>query len=128
MSLSPMPTNPQYAAAKHGLVGLTRSAGPVFLKENITINCICPAFVITGLAPPGIRDVWPKEHITPMSTVTKAFDTFLDNDQMTGETVELTLDELHFRKHVDFPNESQMWIHTQSSALWEKGYQKTPAS
>ncbi len=63
-----------------------------------------------------------------MSTVIKAFDTFLDNDQMTGESVELTLDELYFRKHVDFPNESQKWIHTQSSAMWEKAYEKRPNS
>jgi 15-hydroxyprostaglandin dehydrogenase (NAD) len=123
---SPMTTNPQYAAAKHGLVGLTRSCGPVFLKENITVNCICPAFVVTGLCPPNIRDIFPKEHITPMETVIKAFDTFLDDDKMTGQTVELSLDELHFRKQVDYPNESQRWIGTQSAALWDQAYEKPP--
>jgi len=62
-----------------------------------------------------------------MSTVIKAFDTFLDNDKMTGETVELSLDELHFRKQVDYPNESQRWIGTKSQALWEQAYEKPPA-
>ena len=61
-----------------------------------------------------------------MSTVIKAFDTFLDNDKMTGETVELSLDQLYFRKQVDYPNESQRWIGTKSLDLWEQAYAKPP--
>ena len=73
-----------------------------------------------------MRDIFPKEHITPMETVIKAFDTFLDDDKMTGQAVELSLDELHFRKQVDYPNESQRWIGTQSAALWDQAYENPP--
>lgn len=123
---SSMETNPQYAAAKYALVGLTRSAGPVALRTaNITINAICPAFVITNLCPPHIRHTFPKEHITPMSTVLKAFDTFIDDDGMTGQTVELSLGDLYFRTQPEWANESQKWLGEDSDGFWAKAYEKT---
>lgn len=122
-----METNPQYCAAKHAIVGITRSCGPVFSKrDNITVNCICPAFVVTNLCPPHVLEIFPKEHITPMSTVVKAYDHFLTNDDATGQVVELTLDELHFRKQPEYPNESQRWINEEGNAFWEEAYQKVP--
>lgn len=61
---------PQYTASKYGIIGLTRALGLVFAKENITVNAICPAFISTNLCPPAVLARWPKEHITPLSTVT----------------------------------------------------------
>lgn len=121
-----METNPQYTAAKYGVVGLTRASGPALAKEGITVNCICPAFIMTNLCPPQVRDIFPKEHITPMSTVLKAFDTFIDNEDMTGQTVELSLGELYFRKQVEWANESQRWLGEDSVSFWEEAY-KNPA-
>ncbi|KAF4545868.1 15-hydroxyprostaglandin dehydrogenase [Lasiodiplodia theobromae] len=121
-----MDTNPLYSSAKHGLVGLTRSCGPVFLKENITVNCICPAFVPTNLCPPHMLAKFPKEHITPMSTVLKAFDTFLDDDGMTGQTVELSIGDLFFRKQVDYPNESQRKLAALGETFWAEAYETVP--
>lgn len=121
-----MTTNPQYTAAKHALVGLTRSCGQTFLKENIAVNCICPAFVITSLCPPQVRDRFPPEHVTPMETVIKAFEMFLDNDDMSGEVVELTLDQLHHRTQPEYPNESQRWLGEDSTAFWEEAYREVP--
>ncbi|KAF2199763.1 15-hydroxyprostaglandin dehydrogenase [Delitschia confertaspora ATCC 74209] len=121
-----MTTNPQYTASKYGVIGLVRSAGPVFIKENITVNCICPGFIPTNLCPPEILAVWPKEHITPVSTACKAIDTFLGDDMMTGQTVELSLDQLYFRKMVNWANESQRWIGEESKDIWAKGYAKVP--
>ena len=108
------------------LVGLARSAGPVFAKENITVNAILPAFVPTGLAPPGLIDIFPKEHVTPISTVIKAFDTFLEYDSLSGETVELSQGDLFFRKKPDYPNESQRWLGEDSKSFWEEAYQTIP--
>lgn len=119
-----MTTNPLYGAAKAGLVGLVRSAGPVFVKENITLNAICPAFVPTNLCPPGMIEKFPKEHITPMTTVLKAIDTFLANDAMSGETVELSLDNLYFRKQPEWANESQKWLGEDSEGFWEEAYKE----
>lgn len=120
-----MDTNPLYTAAKHALVGLTRASGAKFLPENITVNCICPAFVPTNLCPPHVLHLFPKEHITPMSTVLKAFDTFLRDDKLTGQVVELSLDQLYYRKQPKWANESQKWLGTESKAFWDAAYKSS---
>ncbi len=124
--ISPMETNPQYTATKHAIVGLTRASGPVFAKEGITVNCICPAFVITNLCPPHMRDLFPKEHITPMGTIMRAFDAFIDDDAMTGQAAEASLNQLYFRKQPEWANESQRWLGQDSSKFWEEAYKTTP--
>ena len=121
-----MPTCPQYCASKYGVVGLTRSCGETFAKEGITVNCICPGFIPTNLCPPHMLELWPKEHITPLSTATKAIDTFLGDPTMTGQVVELSLDQLYFRKIPEWANESQRWIGEESGSFWEKAYATIP--
>lgn len=125
--LYPMETNPVYTASKHALVGLTRALGPALHRQNIQINAICPGFVPTALCPKEMLDRFPKEHITPMSTVIKAYDTFLGNDALYGQTVELSLDQLYFRTKPDYPNESQRWLGEDSASFWEEAY-TTPVS
>ena len=38
-----------YTAAKHGVIGLTRSLAVEFGTEGITVNCVCPGPIRTGL-------------------------------------------------------------------------------
>ncbi|WP_138429864.1 SDR family NAD(P)-dependent oxidoreductase [Fodinibius saliphilus] len=40
---------PAYTAAKHGLLGLTKTAALEYAKEGIRINAVCPAFIETPM-------------------------------------------------------------------------------
>ncbi|MCJ1388610.1 hypothetical protein MMC18_001457 [Xylographa bjoerkii] len=127
VGLYPFETNPLYCAAKHGLIGLTRSVGPRFAKEGIAVNAILPAFVPTGLAPPGlVQAIEEKGHLTPMSTVLRAYETFMDGER-AGETVEVSLGELYWRQPVGYPNESQRWLNEDAAGVWGGAYGKARA-
>lgn len=41
---------PAYAAAKHGIAGLTKSLAVAWSRRGINVNCICPGYFETDLA------------------------------------------------------------------------------
>jgi 15-hydroxyprostaglandin dehydrogenase (NAD) len=104
------------------LIGLARSAGPCFKEENLTINCILPGFVKTGLAPPEMIDRMPQEYVMPMSTVMRAYDMFLHGSEMTGQAVELSGDQIHFHSIPKYPDEISRWLHEDAKKLWNEVY------
>ncbi|MDD9911059.1 MAG: SDR family NAD(P)-dependent oxidoreductase [Ahrensia sp.] len=50
------PTMSMYAAAKHGVVGLTKSAALEYARKGLRINCLCPSFARTPIVTEGLLD------------------------------------------------------------------------
>jgi NAD(P)-dependent dehydrogenase (short-subunit alcohol dehydrogenase family) len=49
-----------YAAAKHGVIGLTRSLALEIAKKGITVNAVCPGYTETDILLDGIANVVAK--------------------------------------------------------------------
>ncbi len=48
--------SPAYVAAKHGVVGLTKSAALEYAKQGIRINSVGPGFIVTPLVASGLDE------------------------------------------------------------------------
>lgn len=57
--LGATPGNSPYVAAKHGVIGLTRGMAVDLGRDGITVNCVCPGPIRTG-----ITEAIPEEHKT----------------------------------------------------------------
>lgn len=116
--LYPFPVNPQYCAAKHGLVGLTRSVGGRLLaQDNVSVNAIMPGLVSTGMTPPWMMALCPQEYLTPISTILRAYDDLMEEETVggsvkrkTGKCLEAAQAELYYRDMVEFPSDGQRWL------------------
>ncbi|KAI7333315.1 hypothetical protein KC315_g4264 [Hortaea werneckii] len=83
-----VPTLPIYTAAKHGVVGLTRSYGTYLPEEHMTLNAVCPNVVRTSISTAGFYDkLEAKGLLTPMSSVVNAFEQLLDG-KFSGQCLE----------------------------------------
>lgn len=62
------PFKSAYIAAKHGIVGLTKTVALEVAEDNITCNAICPGYVLTPLVEGQIKDQ-AKAHNLPEDEV-----------------------------------------------------------
>ncbi len=90
--------DPVYAAAKHGVVGLSRSL--TFLKDesNIRVNAVCPGVVDTPLVHSGLSQATPEERariesvlkmmpMMPPSDIAEAVLEFVRDESLNGEAM-----------------------------------------
>ena len=120
------PATPEYCAAKHAVLGLTRSiADQVYASDNVGVNCILPGLVNTSIIPAGFAAQMPKHFITPFAMLNRAFDELIDwegkveqdgvsNGQdgkvKLGQAVEVGVTKLYYRQQVEYPDDIQRFL------------------
>ena len=77
------PYKSAYVAAKHGLIGLTKSIALEVAKQNITCNAICPGYVRTPLIEAQIPNAAKANGMSEKDVIQKV----MLNRQPTGEFV-----------------------------------------
>lgn len=117
--LYPTPYLPMYAAAKHGVVGLTRSVAGQFLKEGIRVNCICPGAVRTNLISKAEWDRFPQQGFVPIENVVKVVQMLTNDESLSGKAVELIRDQWKFREAPEFDDEDMKKVMTMSEVPFE---------
>jgi len=84
------PTLPIYTAAKHALVGFTRSYGKYLPEEQITMNAVCPNVIRTNISAPTFYDKLDGMNLlTPMKGLIEAFESMLGSNDTSGEIFEV---------------------------------------
>ena len=96
--LAPYIPDPIYAAAKHGVVGLTRSLQFLQPEANVRVNCVCPGVVDTPMVRRGLDAMAPEQRAMaeqmlaamPLMPPTDIADAVLDlirDDSLAGQAL-----------------------------------------
>jgi 3-hydroxybutyrate dehydrogenase len=93
------PFKSAYVAAKHGIVGLTKTVALETAQHGITVNAICPAYVLTELVEKQIPDTAKARGITEEEVkrdvllAAQPTKKFVTTEQIAAFAVFLTTDE-----------------------------------
>jgi NAD(P)-dependent dehydrogenase (short-subunit alcohol dehydrogenase family) len=86
-----------YTAAKHGVLGLTRSLAAELMQHNITVNAICPGFVDTPMTQASIANIVNRTGMSEADALaalerTSPQNRLIDPDEIAGLAVYLASD------------------------------------
>lgn len=85
-----------------------------------------PGFVVTGITIPALVTAIPKQYITPMETMIKGFDIFLnDTEGMQGQVLDVSVSKVHFRGQPEYVDEQQRWLVEDSPGFFAKAFGQT---
>lgn len=73
LGLRGAPYKPAYVAAKHGVVGLTKSVALETVERGVTCNAICPGWVQTPLMAGQVQDQARANDISPQEVLSRVF-------------------------------------------------------
>jgi 3-oxoacyl-[acyl-carrier protein] reductase len=94
-----------YTAAKHGVVGLTRSMAVDLGKKGVTVNCICPGPIVTGMTqgiPEQMREKFARRRV-PLRR-------YGDPEEVAHATLSLALPASSFINGVVIPVDGGMTV------------------
>jgi len=94
-----------YTAAKTGVIGLTRSLAVELGRENITVNCVCPGPIKTGMTA-GIAD----EDKVVFAKRRTALGRYGDPEEVAHATFSLTLPAMQYVTGVTLPADGGLTI------------------
>jgi NAD(P)-dependent dehydrogenase (short-subunit alcohol dehydrogenase family) len=84
--------------------------GAALGKEQITVNCICPGLVPSGLLPEAFTNALQADMITSTSTIVKAIATFLADNSLTGQVAECSGQDVIYRPSYEPENEAARYM------------------
>ncbi|KAH7162192.1 15-hydroxyprostaglandin dehydrogenase [Dactylonectria estremocensis] len=97
-AVHPHETYPEYDGAKAAVYNFVRATSRVLkIKENIRINCVLPGIVATKIIPPEmVAAVSPEWQVcmTPINTIVSAYNKCLEDNSLSGEAIECSVDKL----------------------------------
>lgn len=82
----PHPTYAEYNGAKAAVITFARGVADVlYNKDKIAFNVVCPGIVATSIIPPEMIAAVSPECLTPVDTIVRAYEEFLDEEEGMGE-------------------------------------------
>ncbi|KAJ5933465.1 Short-chain dehydrogenase/reductase SDR [Penicillium verhagenii] len=92
----PHESYPVYCGTKSAVNQFVRGAAPLLkIKENILLNVVMPGMVNTPIVPPEMIAAVSPECLTPVKTILRAYDVFLDDTTgMAGQLLEGSAENL----------------------------------
>ncbi|KAK4961497.1 hypothetical protein LTR10_001987 [Elasticomyces elasticus] len=116
-AMHPHPSYPEYNGAKAAVLNFVRGSAEVLrLKENIRINCVMPGIVDTAIVPRQMLAAVDPASMTPVSNIVKTYIRLLDDETLTGQGIECSVD-----KQLPFPDPPLLnGAHTKRAiTVWE---------